>query len=82
MYAVALSYTKMLSLIAGLRLVARAPLLIAWKLASEENGVVSRPHPAESAEHAPALLLMNQIIPLTVIVTVPVAVPPPAFVTV
>lgn len=34
------------------------------------NGVVSRPQPAASVVQALALLLMNQIIPLTVILTV------------
>ena len=58
----ALSYTKILSLAAGLL---PAPLLTAWKDASVLNGLVRRPSQGHDA-----VLLMNQIIPLTLIVTV------------
>jgi hypothetical protein len=39
------------------------------------NGLVRRPQPAAIVVHAAALLLTNQYIPLTVIVTVPTPVP-------
>ena len=58
----ALSYRKILSLAAGLFPV---PLLTAWKDASVLKGLVSRPSQGHEA-----VLLMNQIIPLTLIVTV------------
>ena len=58
----ALSYKKILSLAAGLF---PAPLLTAAKAASVLNGFVRRPSHGHEA-----VLLINQIIPLTVIVTV------------
>jgi len=48
------------------------PLLSALNAASVENGFVRRPHPAASVVHAAELLLINQIMPLTVIDTVAV----------
>ena len=48
------------------------PLLSAVKAASVENGFVRRPQPAASVVQAAPLLLINQIMPLTVIETVAV----------
>src|SRR5215204_4308188 len=59
----------MLSFAAGLLPV---PLLSAANAASVENGFVRRPHPAASVRQEAELLLINQIMPLTVIETVAV----------
>src|SRR5215204_1137501 len=59
----------MLSFAAGLL---PLPLLSAAKAASVENGFVRRPQPAASVRQDGALLLINQIMPLTVIETVAV----------
>src|SRR4026207_134514 len=59
----------MLSFAAGLLPV---PLLSALNAASVENGFVRRPHPAASVRQEAELLLINQIMPLTVIETVAV----------
>jgi len=48
------------------------PLLSALKAARVENGFVRRPQPAASVRHEAELLLINQIMPLTVIETVAV----------
>ena len=53
-----------------------------WKAPSVEKGFASRPQPAVSVVHAGALLLMNQIIPETFKVTVPVPILPVESVTV
>ena len=59
----------MLSFAAGLLPV---PLLSPLNAARVENGFVRRPQPAASVVQAVALLLINQIMPLTVIDTVAV----------
>src|SRR5215213_6697319 len=59
----------MLSFAAGLLPV---PLLSVLNAARLENGFVRRPHPAASVRQEAALLLINQIMPLTVIETVAV----------
>ena len=56
------------------------PSLTAWKLASEVNGCESRPLQVD--EHAPPLLLTNQIFPATAILAVACAVLPPEVVAV
>lgn len=59
----------MLSFAAGLLPV---PLFSRANAFSDENGFVRRPHPAASVVQEAELLLMNQIMPATVIETVAV----------